>query len=150
MKLIKGQNSSQNASERASNLTEIRFSSGGGGFDPLVHLPGPCPGPTGSLVGPQTPCLLCFYIVIGLATPLAVNHKISVVWHSFIFSLNNKNSKWSWLYIYLKSILFPSLPRITIWTSLFSFYLNRTIQVFYKHDMDKSLSWPDSSFHTFY
>ena len=68
MQLIKGQNASQNALKGASSLTEIRFRPGG--FAPLVPLPGLCPGPTGVLGGPQTPCLLCFHIVIGLATPL--------------------------------------------------------------------------------
>ena len=67
----KGQNASKNASERASNLTEICFRPGGG----FAPLPGP---PTMALPWthwrprrPKTPCLLCFHIVIGLATPLA-------------------------------------------------------------------------------
>ena len=77
MQLIKDQNASQNASERASYLTEIRFRPGG--FAPLVPLPGLCPGPTGGLGGPQTPCLLCFHIVIALATPLTAKYFVKII-----------------------------------------------------------------------
>ena len=69
---LKGQNPSQNASERASNLTEICF------------RPGLCLGPTGGLSGPQTPCLLCFHIVIGLATPLITIEFMD--WKSYLYN----------------------------------------------------------------
>ena len=68
MQLWNSQNIPKNASELVSYLPEIRFRPGG--FAPLVPLPGLCPGPTGGLGGPHTPCLLCFHIVQGLATPL--------------------------------------------------------------------------------
>ena len=68
MQLWNSQNYPKNASESVSYLPEICFRPGG--FAPLVPLPGLCPGPTCGLGGPQTPCLLCFHIVQGLATPL--------------------------------------------------------------------------------
>ena len=68
MQLLNSQNTPENASESVSYLPEIRFRPGG--FAPLVPLPGLCPGPTGGLGDPHTPCLLCFHIVQGLATPL--------------------------------------------------------------------------------
>ena len=83
MKQIKGQNASQNASQRASNLTEIRFRAGGFA-PPWSPLPGLYPGPTGG------PCLLCFHIVIGLATPLYVWHHEQPM---FLWSLRYKDGK---------------------------------------------------------
>ena len=75
MQLWNSQNTPKNASESVSYLPEIRFRPGG--FAPLVPLPGLCPGPTGGLGGPQTPCLLCFHIVQGLATPLYMYYEKS-------------------------------------------------------------------------
>ena len=63
----------RNASESVSYLPELCFRPGG--FAPMDPLPGLCPGPTGGLGGPQTPCLLCFHIVQGLATPLVHVHR---------------------------------------------------------------------------
>ena len=72
MQLWNSQNTPKNASESVSYLPEICFRPGG--FAPLVPLAGLCPGPTGGHGGPQAPCLLCFHIVQGLATPLAMIH----------------------------------------------------------------------------
>ena len=79
MQLWNNQNTPKNASESASFLPEIRFRLGG--FAPLVPLPGLCPGPTGGLGGPKTPCLLCFHIVQGLATPLVIFLKTIAIFH---------------------------------------------------------------------
>ena len=71
MQLWNSQNTPKYTSESVFYLPEIRFRPGGGGASPpLIPLPGLCPGPTGCLGGPQTPRLLCFHFVQGLATPL--------------------------------------------------------------------------------